>query len=538
MKATRLSHLTLLLLSCVFTRDSLAGDYTRLLLPEGARVRFGEAVLTGEIACSPNGAWLAAPSSIGTWLYNARTGRFKARLGTGFVRAVAFAPDSRTLAAGSGREIQLWRVSTGKLQASLSGHGGFVRSVAFSPDGKTLASGGRDRTIRLWELGTGMSETTPEGHAGEVEALAFSPDGKTLASAGGDFAIRLWDTKTGQPKAVLEGHTGWIESVAFAPDGKTLASGGWDGTIRLWDAGTGQPRTVLEGLSGYGLAEWVWSVAFAPDGKTLASGHDHGMRLWDVETGEVRSALTPDGHTSWVSSVAFSPDGKTLASGSRSSNENESRHFSVLLWDLSSRTEVEAVVAGGNAGGLTVGFSRSIAGRRRDYAWSAVTDTAGRLELTLFPGVTGFYEARARAADATVAGRWNSIPLNSGERQFLELTPGGGMRVVDAGQLAAAKVAAPQGPAESELHPNTPNPFNASTRIAYRLAASGPVRLEIYNILGQPVRTLVDQTQTAGAYQVTWDSRDRRGTAVAAGIYLTRLTFPGGEKTRRLVLLK
>ena len=537
MKTTRLSHLTLLLLSCVFVRDSLAGDYTRLLLPGGARVRFGEAVLTGEIAFSPNGAWLAAPSSIGTWLYNARTGRLKARLRTGFVRAVAFAPDSRILAAASGREVQLWKVGSGRLETTLEGHEGFVRSVAFAPDGRTLASGGGDRTIRLWEAGTGRLEATLDGHAGEVEALAFSPDGRTLASAGGDHAILLWDTQTGKHKAVLEGHTGWIESVAFAPDGETLASGGWDGTIRLWDAGTAQPKTVLEGHSGYGLAEWVWSVAFAPDGKTLASGHDHAMRLWDVETGHFRSALTPDGHTSWVSSVAFSPDGKTLASGSRSRNGNESRHFSVLLWDLSSRTEVEAVVAGGNAG-LTVEFSRAVAGRRRDYAWSAVTDTAGRLELTLFPGVTGFYEARARAPDGTVAGRWNSIPLNAGERQFLELTLGGGMRVVDAEQLAAAKVAAPPGPAESELHPNAPNPFNSSTRIAYRLAASGPVRLEIYNLLGQPVRTLVDQTQAAGAYQVTWDSRDRRGAAVAAGIYFTRLACPGGVQTRRLVLLK
>ena len=537
MKSIRLFHLTFLLLSSPFLRDSLARDHTPLLLPGGTRIRFGEAVLTGEIAYSPNGAWLAAPSSIGTWLYNARTGRLKARLGTGFVRSVAFAPDSRTLAVGSGREVQLWKVRTRRLETAFDGHG-FVRSVAFAPDGKTLASAGGDGTVRLWEAGTGRLEATLDGHAGEVEALAFSPDGGTLASAGGDYAIRLWDAGTGQPKAVLEGHAGWIESVAFAPDGRTLASGSWDGTIRLWDAESGQPGAALEWHSGYGFAEWAWSVAFAPDGKTLASGHDHAIRLWDVETGKLRSTLTPGGHTSWVSSVAFAPDGKTLASGSRSANESESRYFAVLLWDLSSRTEVEAVVAGGNAGGLTVEFSRAIAGRRRDYAWSAVTDSAGRLELTLIPGVSGFYEARARAADGTVAGRWHSIPLNSGERQFLELTPDGGMRVAGVEQLTAAKVVAPQEPAVSQLHPNAPNPFNASTRIAYRLADSGPVRLEIYNILGQPVRTLVDQTQTAGAYQVTWDSRDRRGAAVAAGIYLTRLTFPGGEQTRRLVLLK
>ena len=535
MKTTRLFRFTFLLLSCLFVRDSLAWDHTRLLLPAGTWIRHGEAVLTGEIAYSPNGAWLAAPSSIGTWLYNARTGRLKARLGTGFVRALAFAPDSRTLAAGSGREIQLWKVRSGRLETTLDGRG-FVRSVAFAPNGRTLASGGSDRTIRLWEVETGRIEAALEGHAGEVEALAFAPDGRTLASAGGDYAVRLWDAGTGELKAALEGHTGWIESVAFSPDGRTLASGGWDGTIRLWDAETAQAKTALEGTSGYGPAEWVWSVAFAPDGRTLASGHDRAMRLWDAETGRLATTLAI-GHTSWVSSVAFSPNGRTLASGSRSGNGSESRHFSVLLWDLSSRTEVEAAV-GGRAGGLTVEFSRAVSGRRRDYAWSAVTDTAGRLRLTLIPGGSGFYEARARAADGKIAGRWNSIPLNSGKRQFLELTLGGGMRVSEAEQPAAAKAAAPGGPAVSELLPNAPNPFNASTRIAYRLAASGPVRLEIYNLLGQPVRTLVDRTQTAGAHRVTWDARDRQGAAVAAGIYLTRLTFPGGARTRRLVLLK
>ena len=537
MKWTRLFKLTLLLLSGVFMQDSLAREYTRLTLPPGTRARFGEAVLTGEIAYSPNGAWLAAPSTIGIWLYSARTGRLKARLGSGFVRSVAFAPDSRTLAGGIGGEIRLWKVSTGKLKAALDGPAGFVRSMAFAPDGKTLASGG-DRTIRLWEVRTGQLRNTLEEHTGEVEALAFSPDRKTLASAGGDYTIRLWDAGTGQHKATLEGHTGWIEAVAFAPDGKTLASGSWDGTIRFWDAGTGDPEATWEGYTAHGPAEWVWSLAFAPDGNILASAHDLAVRLWDVETGQLRATLALEGHESWVSSVAFSPDGNTLASGSRSSNGNQSRHFSVLLWDISPRTKVEAAVLGDMVEGLTVEFSRAISGRRRHYAWSAVTDTAGRLELTLFPGVSGFYEARALTAAGEVVGRWHSIPLNSDKRQFLELTLGGGMQVVSVEQLAAAKVAAPEGLVASELHPNTPNPFNAGTRIAYRLAASGPVRLEIYNLLGQPVDTLVDEAQAAGAYRVSWDARDRRGAAVAAGVYLTRLTFPGGVQTRRLIYLK
>ena len=97
---------------------------------------------------------------------------------------------------------------------------------------------------------------------------------------------------------------------------------------------------------------------------------------------------------------------------------------------------------------------------------------------------------------------------------------------------------APAIPVVSGLSPNYPNPFNASTQIAYHLAASGPVELKIYNALGQPVRTLVDQFQAAGSYQVRWDARDQQGAALAAGVYLVRLRYPGGEQTRHLLLLK
>ena len=95
-----------------------------------------------------------------------------------------------------------------------------------------------------------------------------------------------------------------------------------------------------------------------------------------------------------------------------------------------------------------------------------------------------------------------------------------------------------EGPAVSGLSPNFPNPFNSTTQIAYRLATPGPVRLEIYNALGQPVRTLIDQVQAAGFYQVHWDALDQRGAAVAAGVYLMRLYYPDGVQSRKLLFLK
>ncbi len=209
----------------------------------------------------------------------------------------------------------------------------------------------------------------------------------------------------------------------------------------------------------------------------------------------------------------------------------------------SSSTAVEAAVLGDAAAGLTVEFARAVAGRRTHYAWSEVTDEAGRVDLDMTTldrsGASGFYRARARSHSGEVVGRWHSIPLNEGRRQVLELTLGGGARVVSSERLDAAKaVALQEEPAAIGLADNHPNPFNSSTQIVYRLGSDGPVRLEIFNTLGQPLRTLVDEVQTAGRYRVHWDARDRRGAAVAAGVYLTRLVHPGGVETRRLLHLK
>ena len=109
------------------------------------------------------------------------------------------------------------------------------------------------------------------------------------------------------------------------------------------------------------------------------------------------------------------------------------------------------------------------------------------------------------------------------------------MRESDPADLGAAKEVTS---VASGLDPNFPNPFNASTQINYRLATPGPVRLAIYNVLGQSVHTLVDEFQAAGSYQVHWDARDHWGVPVAAGVYLSRLHYPGGVQTRRLLLLK
>ena len=200
------------------------------------------------------------------------------------------------------------------------------------------------------------------------------------------------------------------------------------------------------------------------------------------------------------------------------------------------RTAVEVTVLGEAVAGLALEFSRAVSGRRAQYAWNAVTDANGQASLTISSTgrVSGYYRARALDADGQVVGQWNSIPLNQDRRQFLELALGGGTRIVRVETLAAGKTV----PSASGLGPIVPNPFNRSTQVAYHLSSPGPVRLVIYNILGQPVRTLVDRFQAAERYQVSWDGRDQQGVSLPSGVYITRLSYPGGVQTRRLLYLK
>lgn len=91
---------------------------------------------------------------------------------------------------------------------------------------------------------------------------------------------------------------------------------------------------------------------------------------------------------------------------------------------------------------------------------------------------------------------------------------------------------------EFSLGQNYPNPFNASTNIEFSIPAYGPVRLDVFNIRGQKVRTLINNDLSSGAHSINWDARSDLGDQVASGVYYYRLSSMGYEQTAKMLLIK
>jgi hypothetical protein len=93
-------------------------------------------------------------------------------------------------------------------------------------------------------------------------------------------------------------------------------------------------------------------------------------------------------------------------------------------------------------------------------------------------------------------------------------------------------------PTDLALFQNEPNPFNPATTISFALPARAYVTLDVFNILGQKVRALVDGLLPAGEHAVTFDGRDQSGRELASGVYLYRIKVGDRVESRKMVLMK
>lgn len=267
------------------------------------------------LAFAPDGRTLATVCSDTTaFLWDVPGARLKDKLGKriGLATLAAFSFDGRTLAiANTDHAARLWDLSSWQSKATLAGHSDKISAFGFSANDQSFATGSYDNTTRIWDLSNYRCRAIMNGHRGAVLSLAFSPDGQVLATGSHDETVRLWYTEAGASKATFTGNLSSVCTLAFSPDGRTLATGSSDGTVRLWHVANGEMKTMFQGHR-----TSVMTLAFSPDGTRLATGSlDRKVRLWDLSTGQLKASL--EAHTDEVHSVAFSPDGKTLATGSR-----------------------------------------------------------------------------------------------------------------------------------------------------------------------------------------------------------------------------
>jgi WD40 repeat protein len=202
-------------------------------------------------------------------------------------------------------DIRLWDLKAGKAGPTLKGHQGLVSALAFAPDSRTLASAGDDRVVRLWDVGEGKLRHQLAGHGQPVRTLDFSPDGSLLAS-GDEEQVRLWYPEVGKEAGRLQLVAGASipsrnpASMAFAPDGKILATvhharpprtQGWapgQWVLKVWQVGPADVEGKITLKGGRELAKLPYPAfvgAFDPEGRTLFVAAKDLLLAYDVATG-------------------------------------------------------------------------------------------------------------------------------------------------------------------------------------------------------------------------------------------------------------
>ncbi|RNA03394.1 notchless-like protein [Brachionus plicatilis] len=197
--------------------------------------------------------------------------------------------------------------SVTRCSSTIEGHTEAVISVAFSPDGKQLASGSGDTTVRFWDLTTETPLYQCSGHKNWVLCVAWSPDGQKLASADKNSNIMIWNPETGkQFGKTLCQHRQWITYLCWKPfhldeECRYLASSSKDSTIKIWDT---IMSTCIRSLSSH--TQSVTCVKWGGKGLLYSSSQDRTIKVWRADDGVMCRNL--DGHGHWVNTLALNSD--------------------------------------------------------------------------------------------------------------------------------------------------------------------------------------------------------------------------------------
>ena len=282
--------------------------------------------------------------------------RMSRPLAEGFCASrLAYQPDGRLLALGRAKaaafascSIRLVDPATGDLVREIAfppsmtwqlSHGvqDGVRALAFSPDGRWLAAGMRSGMLHRWDLKRDPPEPISwEGHDSEVTCLCFSPTGNALVSSAADGVKRWPEAAPAETPAV--GGKARQAQIVVSPNGDWVACAD-DAGIRLLDPKSlqalGQPFPLVGSR-----------LAVSPDGRTLAVARAGTLQLIDASAGQALRTFRAPGeetaHESALTDLAFSPNGVLLASSSSVTGRFQ-------LWDVADGRLLVDQLVGGDA---------------------------------------------------------------------------------------------------------------------------------------------------------------------------------------------
>jgi WD40 repeat protein len=248
---------------------------------------------------------------------------------SGPVTALAFSPDSETLASGGNGGVRLWHppVDAGVMPAGAS----LVQALAFSPDGRYLAYGGDDRLLQVSDLRDSkpVLQSRPEKHP--ISAVTFVGPGTVLYGIGErpnpvarPSTLFLLDLPSGRPRNFPFDVVNGIRAVAGLPDRRIAAWVTDNKILRLQDITRPKGKPVT-------LRNDCRALALSADGRRMAVSSDWEILLFEVERTWPAPSIPLGRHQGVVSALAFGPDGRTLFSGGWDN--------AVRVWDLDRGTE-------------------------------------------------------------------------------------------------------------------------------------------------------------------------------------------------------
>ncbi len=465
------------------------------------------------------------------------------QFGNARAHAVAVQPDGKIVVAGysfdqtnasafgiarfnSNGTVDTTFGNSGSLRISISKLGGdFARSVVIQPDGKIIVTG---RTTAM--VNNGASEEYL------FAAVRLTQGGQLDASFGNNGVATVL---TSNDSISFEGY-----SAALQQDGKILIAGSgfyFEGNheISLFavarldsngrvDNTFGKNGISILNISGAdSTGNQCNALALQKDGKILMAGYSSNALYSGGNTYPAIARLNADG----------SSDNSFGKGGSEIIPLNTFFNSTYINWSCNSvclQSDDKIIVGGTNEGSssqlTSVALCRlnqdgSLDDTFADSGWS----TVGSILNNNVPAYFSIVGVKIAPDDKIIAGGTNYTRFTSdGEDAF-------NVARFLTGSSTTAVSAVHSLPSSFQLSQNYPNPFNPSTTINYNIARSGIVTLNVYNILGRLVKTLVNGFENSGKHKIVFNG-DNYG--LPSGVYFYRLKENNFIKTDKMVYLK